>query len=128
MWGNGLGYSLANATHSNLGSDAYLLDIGFADLNADNLDEIILGGTNAAGQYWIKVFRSDDKAVSYLDATSQYIDRSSTSIRFDHIRVTDIDGDGLLDIFSHDKSDAVRWEWTGLKFIKQNTPPAALMC
>ena len=122
MWGNGLGYSLANATQFNLGSDAYLCNICFADLNADNLDEIILSGDNAAGQYWIKVFRSDDNAVSYLDATSQYIDRSSTSIRFDHIRVTDIDGDGLLDIFSPDKSDAVRWEWNGLKFIKQNTP------
>ena len=122
MWGNGAGYSLTNTAEFKLASDVYLGDIAFADLNADGIDELLLSGINDAGICWFKIYQSLDKGASFKDVSTQYIDIATSSVGFAHLRVTDIDQDGLLDVFSPNQDDAVRWEWNGTQFIKQNTP------
>ena len=122
MWGNGAGYSLSNATEFKLGSDAYLSDIGFADLNGDGIDELLLDGINDAGVCWFKIYQSSDKGATFTDASNQYIDLGTSKVGFAHLRITDIDQDGFLDVFSPNQDDAVHWEWNGTQFIKQNTP------
>jgi hypothetical protein len=122
LWGNGAGFSLSNATEFKLGSDAYLSNICFADLNNDSFDELILAGINEVGICWLKIYQSADKGASFKDVTAQYMDVSTSSVGFAHVRVADIDQNGKLDIFSPNKDDAVRWEWNGSQFIKQNTP------
>jgi hypothetical protein len=118
MWGNGKGFSEDREVKFNLFSNDYVSNICFADLNSDNKDEIIVSGDNSAGKYWIKIFCYDEKITSYSDVTTQFIEVNVIGKRFDHIRVNDIDGDGLTDIFSPDKSDGIRWEWSGSKFLK----------
>ena len=67
---------------------------------------------------FISFFKSEDKGKTYSDKTTQYIDNNKAS-RFYHIRVQDIDKNGMLDIFSGEKKDNIRWEWNGSKFIKK---------
>ena len=122
LWGNGSGFSLTNASEFKLPSDAYASDIAFADLNSDGFDEILVDGISDSGVCWLRIYQSTDKGLTFSDLSSKYIDLNTSTVGFAHLRVTDIDQDGLLDIFSPNQDDAVHWEWNGSQFIKQNTP------
>ena len=124
LWGNGKGFSLTNSTAINISGEWYLMTLDFTDVDADGTKEIMASGNynNPSGTgapiYFISLFKSADKGKTFSDKTSQYID-NNTAGRFYHIRVQDIDKNGLLDIFSGEKKDNIRWEWNGTKFIKK---------
>jgi len=122
LWGNGKIFTVNNSTSLNLSGDKFLQNIDFADIDGDGVKEIIPSGnyssSSGAPVYYISLYKSDDKGKTFIDKTSQYID-NNTANRFYHIRVQDIDKNGLLDIFSGDKKDNIRWEWNGSKFIKK---------
>jgi hypothetical protein len=123
LWGNGKGFSLTNSSTISISGEWYLMNLDFIDIDKDGTKEVILSGTydNPAGGapiYFISLFKSSDKGKTFADKTSQYID-NNTAGRFYHIRVQDIDKNGLLDIFSGEKRDNIRWEWNGSKFIKK---------
>ena len=124
LWGNGKGFSLTNSTAINISGEWYLMNLDFTDVDADGTKEIMASGNynNPSGTgapiYFISLFKSADKGKTFSDKTSQYID-NNTAGRFYHIRVQDIDKNGLLDIFSGEKKDNIRWEWNGTKFIKK---------
>lgn len=123
LWGNGKVFNLSNSTSINISPDWYLMNLDFVDIDKDGTKEVIPSGNynNPAGGapiYFISFFKSDDKGKSYSDKTTQYIDNNKAN-RFYHIRVQDIDKNGMLDIFSGEKKDNIRWEWNGSKFIKK---------
>ena len=124
LWGNGKGFSLDNSSSISISGEWYLVNLDFLDLDTDGTKEIIASGNynNPSGSgvpvYFISLFKSIDKGKTFLDKTSQYIDKN-TAGRFFHIRVQDIDKNGQLDIFSGDKKDNIIWEWNGTKFIKK---------
>ena len=122
LWGNGKTFSINNSTSLNLTGDKFLQNLDFADIDGDGIKEIIPSGnyssSTGAPVYYISFYKSDDKGKTFIDKTSQYIE-NNTANRFYHIRVQDIDRNGLLDIFSGEKKDNIRWEWNGSKFIKK---------
>ena len=122
LWGNGKGFSLNNSTSMNMSGDWFLQNLDFADIDGDGIKEIIPSGnyssSSGAPVYFISLYKSDDKGKTFTDKTIQYIDNNIAN-RFYHIRLQDIDKNGLLDIFSGEKRDNIRWEWNGSKFIKK---------
>jgi hypothetical protein len=122
LWGNGKGYSLNNSIIMSMSGDWFLQNLDFTDIDGDGMKEIIPSGNynnpNGAPTYFISFYKSDDKGKTFIDKTSQYIDNNKAN-RFFHIRVQDIDKNGLLDIFSGDKKDNIRWEWSGSKFLRK---------
>ena len=123
LWGNGKGFTLVNSSSISISGEWYLMNLDFIDIDKDGTKEVIPSGTydNPAGGapiYFISFFKSEDKGKTYSDKTTQYIDNNKAT-RFYHIRVQDIDKNGMLDIFSGEKKDNIRWEWNGSKFIKK---------
>jgi len=122
LWGNGKGFSLNNSTSISVTGDKYLQNVDFTDIDGDGQKEIIPSGnySNSSGLpvYFISFYKSDDKGKTFIDKTSQYIDNNIAN-RFYHIRVQDIDKNGLIDIFSGERKDNIRWEWNGSRFIKK---------
>jgi len=123
LWGNGKVFSLSNSTSINISPDWYLMNLDFVDIDKDGTKEVIPSGnfnnpSGGAPIYFISLFKSEDKGKTYSDKTTQYIDNNKAN-RFYHIRVQDIDKNGMLDIFSGEKKDNIRWEWNGSKFIKK---------
>ncbi len=122
LYGNGKGFSLINSSIINISGDLFLQNLDFVDIDGDGVKEIIPSGNyiNLSGSpvYFISFYKSYDKGKIYLDKSNQFIDYN-TAGRFYHIIVQDIDKNGLIDIFSSDKKDNIRWEWNGSKFIKK---------
>lgn len=123
LWGNGKDFSLTNSTIITLSGGWYLMNVDFIDIDKDGIKEIIPSGkydspNGGPGIYFLSLFKSDDKGKSFTNKTSQFIDNNKAN-RFYHIRIQDVDNNGLLDIFSGDKKDNIRWEWNGSKFIKK---------
>jgi uncharacterized repeat protein (TIGR02543 family) len=124
LWGNGKTYNLTNSTKIDISPDWYLMNLDFADLDKDGIMEVLPSGNFNAPlggppSYFISIFKSDDKGKTFANKTNQYIEGNVISNRFYHIRVQDIDKNGLVDIFSGDKKDNIRWEWNGSKFLKK---------
>jgi hypothetical protein len=106
-----------------MSGDWYLQNIDFIDINGDGIKEIIPSGNyslsiGGAPIYFISFYKSEDKGKTYSDRTSLYID-NHTANRFYHMIVQDIDKNGMVDIFSAEKKDNIRWEWNGSKFIRK---------
>jgi hypothetical protein len=127
LWGSSSGnFSLANSVSIPFRLDLYPGSLNFFDVDNDGFMEIIVAGsdgsgTSAAGlgNYFVKLFKSINRGVSYSDLTSTYFDISQISQRFDHLKIDDIDGNGLADLVATDRSSGIRWEWNGTKFIKK---------
>ena len=122
LWGNGSGFSLSNSLSIDMPGDWFLQNLDFVDIDGDGFKEIIPSGnynsSNGTPIYFVSIYKTDDNGKTFLDKTLKYIDNNTAS-RFFHIRVQDIDKNGLIDIFSGDKKDNIRWEWNGSKFIKK---------
>ena len=119
LWGNGKDFTLNNSTTFTLNGDQFLHDIDFADLDSDNMQELILSGYDGSNtNFWVEIYKSDDKGKSFVKRTN-YIENNITTNRFDHLEIKDIDNNGKLDIVAPDKRDNIRWEWDGIKFIKK---------
>ncbi len=120
MWGNGNGFDLNNSISFIAPQGFSLENISSLDLDADNINEIILAGNDGNGsKYWLELFKSYDNGLSFQNKTNDFFDMNYTTSRFDLIRAQDIDNNGLIDLFSPDKKDNIRWEWDGSKFIKK---------
>ena len=119
LWGDGKGFSRANATSFTIEANRFVGTLNFCDIDGDGVKEILLSGVNDRGVYWLLFYESRDQGRSFVDQTLKYFDVSETAQRFDHLRVSDIDHNGRLDIFAPDRKDNIRWEWNGTRFIKQ---------
>lgn len=124
LLGNGKDFSLTNSIDISIPGNLDIQNIDFAEINSDDIKEIILSGYSSSQisgpiNYYIKIFKSDDRGKTFSDQTSRYIENNNVNTRFYHLRVQDIDKNGQLDLFSSDKKDNLRWEWNGIKFIKK---------
>jgi Domain of unknown function (DUF4214)/FG-GAP-like repeat len=122
LWGNGLNYTLDRSINFDLPRTFFPSNLCFANLTNSQNDNIILSGVDDKGFYWIRIFDYDENVKNYIDISDQIIDNNSTTSRFDHIKVEDLDGNGLTDIFSPDMADNIRWQWNGNKFVRLNDP------
>jgi Domain of unknown function (DUF4214)/FG-GAP-like repeat len=122
LWGNGLNYTLDRSINFDLPLTFFPTNLCFANLKNTQNDNIILSGIDDKGVYWVRIFGYDENTKNYTDISNKIIDDNSTSLRFDHIKVEDLDGNGLIDIFSPDMADNIRWEWNGSKFVRLNDP------
>ena len=116
MWGNGANFDTSRSVSFDLSLSFFVGNLSFADLNNDRLDEIIVSGVNDKGIYSIFIYGSNDSGKSYSDISSSTIENNSGNKRFDHIKIEDLDGNGLIDIFAPDMADNIRWEWSGTVF------------
>ena len=124
FWGNGKGFYLNNTSNIAISGNLDIQNIDFAELNSDNLKEIIISGYNSdptskSISHFIYIYKSDNRGKSFTDQSLNLIEKNITNTRFYHLRVQDIDKNGLLDLFSSEKKDNLRWEWNGAKFIKK---------
>jgi hypothetical protein len=122
LWGNGIGFSLSNSTSISMPGNWYLMNLDFLDIDKDGTKEIVPSGnydnpSGGAPIYFISFYKSENKGQTFTDKTSQFIDNNKAN-RFYHIRVQDIDKNGLIDIFSGEKKDNIRWEWNGNHFVR----------
>jgi len=118
LWGNGKNFNLNRKTEWVMSDNNTIINIDFMNIDNDNLFEILLSNEDEFGKFSIHLFKSEDSGKSFIDKTSIYIDNNKCN-KFAHMRVQDIDKNGKLDLFSGDKREKNRWEWNGVKFIKQ---------
>jgi len=121
LWGNGKGFHLNNSTTIPISKEYYLQNLDFCDIDGDGIKEILPSGNVKDQIYFVNLFKSNDKGKTFTDKTQTYIDNPTTNKRFYHIRVSDIDKNNTLNLFSSDKNDYIIWEWNSTinKFIKQ---------
>ncbi len=119
MWGNGQDFELNNSTTFLLDSELYLVDIDFNDIDSDGISEIIISGIDLTVglKHFISLYKSNDNGITYIDKTNQYFDDTNFQ-KLGHLTVNDIDKDGLMDIYTVDKRDNIRWEWNGSQFVR----------
>ena len=124
LWGNGSDYTLDRSASFELSLSFFPTNLSFLTLNGSKNSDIVVSGVDEKGIYWVRIFGSNDGGKTFTNVSSQTIDDNSTTTRFDHIKVEDLDGNGLLDIFSPDMADNIRWEWNGSKFVRiYDAPP-----
>lgn len=122
MWGNGATFDVARSISMDLPSSFFVSNLLFTDLNNDRLDELFVSGVNDKGVYSIFVFGSNDAGKSFANISASTIESSSTNQRFDHLKLEDLDSNGLLDLFAPDMADNIRWEWNGAIFKRVMQP------
>ena len=122
LWGNGATFDVAKSTSLDLPSSFFVSNLLFADLNNDRFDELFVSGVNDKGVYSIFVFGSNDAGKSFNNISASTIESSSTNQRFDHLKLEDLNGNGLLDLFAPDMADNIRWEWNGSIFKRITQP------
>ncbi len=123
LWGSGKGFDLTNSLRIPLSGNYYVQNLDFADFDKDGYSEILVSGnydnpSGGAPIYFLSMYQSADKAKSFLDKTDVLIEKNTAS-RFYHIRVADLDNNGLLDVFSAEKRDNIRWEWSNGKLLRR---------
>ena len=123
LWGTGKGFDLGNSISINVSGTLFFQNLDFTDLDNDGFKEIIASGnyensTPGPPTYFVNVYKTDDKAKSFSDKTESLIEKN-TAPRFYHIIIADLDNNGLIDVFSADKKDNIRWEWNKSKLIRK---------
>jgi hypothetical protein len=122
MWGNGATFEVARSTTMDLPSSFFVSNLLFADLNNDRLDELFVSGVDDKGVYSIFVFGSSNAGKSFTNISASTIESGATNQRFDHLKLEDLDSNGLLDLFAPDMADNIRWEWNGTVFKRITQP------
>lgn len=123
LWGTGKGFDLANSTQIPLAGKYNVQNLDFADFDKDGFAEILVSGNydNPAGGapiYFLSLYQTADKAKSFTEKTESLIEKN-TAARFHHLRIADLDNNGLLDVFAADKRDNIRWEWSNGKLVRR---------
>jgi VCBS repeat-containing protein len=118
FWGDGSGYGERIGFVKEIPIDLFVTNLLSADINDDNFNEILLSGVDSQGNYQVRAYQSSDQGETVADVTANLISNPTTNIRFDHIRLYDIDGNGRLDLFATDMHSNVRWEWDGTQFAR----------
>ena len=128
MWGDGKDFKLNNSIAIELEMIKNSMDIDFVDIDFDGISEIIITGDLTVDSknppidynknYYIDIFKSDDRGKTFSKKTNQYFDVKYFQ-RFGHMIVRDLDKNGRIDIYAGDKKDNIRWEWNGVVFVKK---------
>ena len=111
------------------------LKIMFYDIDDDSNDEIILsrvggsfwGDPNFYTGFYIQILDVDDNR-NIIDVTNTYIENNQSVEGYcgpaDYYltsKISDLDNNGFIDLIGkslYDSSNFLRWEWNGVKFIK----------
>jgi len=122
LWNNKAGgFSYANSIDIIVPNDMYFLQLLAYDLDADGLKELILPMIDFIGKKEILIYKTTDNK-SYTNVTSTLIPSNNITLApqvLGTFSISDIDGNGFIDLFVVDKNKNQRWEWTGTSFLKK---------
>ncbi|WP_395767236.1 FG-GAP repeat domain-containing protein [Aquirufa sp.] len=123
LWNDGKGnFNQNNGVSISIPNDLYVLDINAHDIDKDGINEVILPMNDAKANWSIKVFKSTDLK-NFSDFTNQLMENATflnSAIWDEPISVFDLDNNGKVDIVVNDRNLNLRWEWNGLKMVRNN--------
>ncbi len=115
-------FTLANATSFVIPSNMFFNQVLAYDFDKDGYKEIILSlFHNADNGSELQVFKTKDNK-TFTEVSSQFFsdNQLSTVVPLqNYLVVSDVDNNGLIDLFNIDKRKNLRWEWNGTVFIKK---------
>jgi hypothetical protein len=122
LWNNKSGgFSYANSIDINVPNDLYFIQLLAHDLDGDGYKELVLPMLDINGKAQVLIYRTTDNK-SYTNSTNTIIPNNQISLTPQVIgpfSISDIDGNGFIDLFVIDKNKNQRWEWTGSSFLKK---------
>lgn len=122
LWNNKSGsFSYANSIDINVPNDLYFIQLLAHDVDGDSYKELVLPMIDFSGKTQILIYKTTDNK-SYTNATTSLIPSNSISLPpqvLGTFSISDIDGNGLIDLFVIDKNKNQRWEWNGTSFTKK---------
>ena len=122
LWNNKAGgFSYANSIDINVPNDLYFIQLLAHDLDGDGYKELVLPMIDFTGKSQVLIYRTTDNK-SFTNATSKLIPINSISLPpqvLGTFSISDIDGNGFVDLFVIDKNKNQRWEWNGTSFTKK---------
>ena len=122
LWNNKVGgFSYANSIDINVPNDLYFIQLLAHDLDGDGYKELILPMIDSNGKSQVLIYKTIDNK-SYINATNTLIPNNNISIPpqvLGPFSISDIDGNGLIDLFVIDKNKNQRWEWNVTSFTKK---------
>jgi len=105
----------------NVPNDLYFIQLLAHDLDGDGYKELVLPMLDMNGKAQVLIYRTTDNK-SYTNATSTIIPNNQISLPPQVIgpfSISDVDGNGSIDLFVIDKNKNQRWEWNGSSFLKK---------
>jgi len=122
LWNNKSGgFSYANSIDISVPNDLYFIQLLAYDLDGDGYKELVLPMLDINGKAQVLIYRTTDNK-SYTNSTSTIIPNNQISLPPQVIgpfSISDVDGNGSIDLFVIDKNKNQRWEWTGSSFLKK---------
>ena len=122
LWNNKSGgFSYSNSIDINVPNDLYFLQLLANDLDGDGYKELILPMLDFNGKSQVLIYRTTDNKI-YNNSTGTLIPKNQVSIPpqvLGSFSISDIDGNGSIDLFVVDKNKNQRWEWSGTSFLKK---------
>jgi hypothetical protein len=122
LWNNKAGgFSYANSIDINVPNDLYFIQLLAHDLDGDGYKELVLPMIDFTGKSQVLIYRTTDNK-SFTNTTSTLIPSNSISLPpqvLGTFSISDIDGNGFVDLFVIDKNKNQRWEWNGTSFTKK---------
>lgn len=122
LWNNKSGgFSYANSIDIKVPNDLYFIQLLAYDVDGDGYKELVLPMIDFNGKAQVLIYKTTDNK-SYINSTSTLIPNNQISIPpqvLGTFTISDIDGNGSLDLFVVDKNKNQRWEWTGSSFLKK---------
>ena len=122
LWNNKSGgFSYANSIDINVPNDLYFLQLLANDIDGDGFKELILPMIDNTGKSQVLLYKTTDNK-SYTNKTSTLMPSNQISLSpqvLGPFSISDVDGNGLIDLFIIDKNKNQRWEWSGTSFQKK---------
>jgi hypothetical protein len=104
-------FTESNTTTIPIPDPMYTTQIVAYDLDRDGYKEIVLPLSHLDGGWELQVYKTKDNK-TFTEVTKQLVHNNifNNISKLGHIAILDLDNNGLLDIFSKDKSKNLRWE------------------
>ena len=122
LWNNKSGgFSYANSIDVNVPNDLYFLQILAHDIDGDGYKELVLPMIDFNGKSRVLIYKTTDNK-TYSNASNTLIPSNQINLPpqvLGPFSISDIDGNGSIDLFIVDKNKNQRWEWNGTSFVKK---------
>lgn len=122
LWNNKSGsFSYANSIDIDVPNDLYFIQLLAHDIDGDGYKELVLPMIDFTGKSQVLIYKTSDNK-SFKNATSTMIPNNNINLPpqvLGTFSISDIDGNGFIDLFVIDKNKNQRWEWNGTSFMKK---------
>jgi len=120
LWGDGNNFTPKNSITIDVRTDMWVLDIDAFDFDKDGFDEILIAMNDHNGNWKLEMFKTNDNKI-FSNISNDISDNNPDFIPYAHlIDIGDVDGNDKPDVYVNDKSRNTRWEWSGVKLVRNN--------